>query len=141
MATWRQSDNRKEHLKTSSLLNGETKVQGAHKLPMRAYLVYKLHGVDVNDNVITVVVLRCHGHRKRDRHLNEFYLIQFREVNRVIDRNSRKIRQFSGINARNHMNIQMIAVARVLEESRIAAAGRIRNGKNSNDANNRQRYR
>jgi hypothetical protein len=109
----------RESNKTLSLLNGESKPSGTkNKLPKYSKLIHKVYGVDINGFVITVVVIECMGTRSRHK---EFYAIQYREVNRVIDQNSKMIRQFSGIDARLRMDDEMVSVLSLLEGSRIAA--------------------
>jgi hypothetical protein len=118
--SYKPVDHMRESFKTRSLLNGESKVSGhKYKLPKYARLVHKVHGIDVNGDVITVVVLAClDGKRKRE----ELYIIQYREVKRIIDRSSRRVRQFSGFDARLRMEVAMSDISGLLEGSRIIAA-------------------
>jgi hypothetical protein len=121
MATHKPAARAREVNKTRSLLNGETKASGSeYRLPKYAKRIYLVHGIDVNNDVITVVVLRGFGRRQVKR--EEFYVIQYREINRVIDRNSRKVRQFSGIDAQLRMETEMDDVIAVLTESVSLAA-------------------
>jgi hypothetical protein len=107
----------RESNKTRSLLNGESKVSGEkYHLPKRAKLIYNIQGIDVNDNIITAVALECAG--KRYPKHREYYVIQYREVNRKIDRSSRTVRQFSGIDALLRLDAEMVGVCRLLVDSR-----------------------
>ena len=50
-----------------------------------------------------------------------FYVVQYREINRRIDRSSRVTRQFTGPNARARLSSELAAVRKVRLSSELAA--------------------
>jgi hypothetical protein len=80
-----------------------------------------IHGIDDDRNVITAVVFR---HVRRGHAEPEFYLVQYRERARRIERGSRVTRQYSGPRAAVRLEADLAEVRDLLAESRAREAQR-----------------
>jgi hypothetical protein len=81
-----------------------------------------IHGIDADRNVVTAVVFR---HVRRGHAEPEFYLVQYREAARRIERGSRVTRQYSGPRAAARLEADLGEVRDLLAASRVAEAARV----------------
>jgi hypothetical protein len=92
-----------------------------HQIPRRAQRIERVHGVDADGQVITLSVYR---HVRAGHAAPEFYVVQYREQDRRIDRASRVTRQYSGPRAEARLEAELTEVRELLAESRARAARR-----------------
>lgn len=71
-----------------------------HRVPTRATEVERLFGLDVDGNVVVCVVYR---HRRQGNEHSMYYQVQYREVDRRMQRGSRVTREMSGVRSRELM--------------------------------------
>jgi len=91
-----------------------------HQVPRKAHRIEQVHGIDADGNVVTAVVFR----HVREGHVRPmFYVVQYRERNRRIESATRVTREFSGSLAEVRKEEAMAEVRRLLEASRVRAAG------------------
>jgi hypothetical protein len=96
-----------------------------HRIPNKAFMIERHHGIDVNGNVITFLVYQ---HTRKDHPFPMFFTVQYRELNRRIDRPSRYARQYSGLHAYYRMDTEWQETRELLAASREQAAKRIAAG-------------
>ena len=90
-----------------------------HRIPRTAHLTERIHGVDADGNVVTLAVYR----HTRAGHVHPmFYVVQYRETRRRIDRGSRVTREFSGPGAAARLEGALGESRDLLAESRERAA-------------------
>ena len=90
-----------------------------HQIPRTAERIERIHGVDPDGNVVTCSV---YMHTRAGHVHPMFYVVQYRELSRRIDRSSRWTREFSGPRARANLDAAMAEVRPLLAESRVRAA-------------------
>jgi len=87
----------------------------------RTRLIETLHGVDDNGDVITCKIFE----HTRDGHQDpEFYVLQYRERNRRMDRATRWTTRLSGAGAPDRLARQMADTRRMFADSLATAAWR-----------------
>jgi hypothetical protein len=96
-----------------------------HKVPLKAERIERYHGIDADGNVVTLSVYK---HVREGHTRPMFFLVQYREVNRKIDRGSRWTREYSGPEAEATMRRDLAPAVEMLAESREAAAVRFAPG-------------
>jgi hypothetical protein len=96
-----------------------------HRIPKAAALIERHHGIDVNGNVVT---LSIYQHTRKDHPFPMFFIVQYRELNRRIDRSTRYTRQYSGMYAWHRMDIDLQKSREILARSREKAAKRMTAG-------------
>jgi hypothetical protein len=96
---------------------------GNARIPTRGTrVIERAHGIDADGDVITLAVFR---HVRAGHELPEFYVVQYHEHGRRIDRGTRVTQQFSGPRAAERMDAELAEARELLAESRVrAAAGR-----------------
>jgi hypothetical protein len=90
-----------------------------HEIPRTAQRVERMHGIDADGNVITCSVYQ---HTRAGHSRPMFYVVQYRERNRRIDRSTRETRQFSGPAARAKLDDELTEARSLFAESRERAA-------------------
>lgn len=93
-----------------------------HQIPRTANRIEQIFGIDADGNIVVCAVYQ---HTRAGHTHPMFYIIQYRELDRRIDRSSRGTREFSGPEARAHAEAAMTEVRDLLDESREQAAGRL----------------
>jgi len=92
-----------------------------HQIPRSAQRIERIHGIDADGDVVTTSVYQ----HTREGHAHPmFYVVQYREHNRRISRDTRWTREFSGPDAAARMNEAMNEPRRLLADSRIREARR-----------------
>ena len=86
-----------------------------HEIPRTAHVIERIHGVDADGNVVTLAVYR---HTRQGHARPMFYVVQYREVSRRIDRGSRVTREFSGPGAAARLEQALGESRELLAESR-----------------------
>jgi hypothetical protein len=74
------------------------------QIPRKATRITRAYGIDDDGHVI---VLSVYQHTPKGDTLPMYYLVQYREVNRRIQRGSRYTRQYSGPRARARLDASM----------------------------------
>lgn len=92
-----------------------------HEIPRTAKRIERIHGIDADGNVVTCSVYQ---HRRAGHQYPMFFVVQYREINRRIDRASRVTNQLSGPRAQYRLDTEMAAARRMFAESRERAASR-----------------
>jgi hypothetical protein len=90
-----------------------------HEIPRRAKLAEHLFGVDDDGNVVRFTV---YWHQRPGHPHPMFYVLQYREVDRKIDRDTRWTREFTGPRAQAKIDAVLDEVRPLLAESRELAA-------------------
>ena len=90
-----------------------------HEIPRTAERVETLFGVDADGNVIRCVIFT---HTRAGHQHPMFYVLQYREAARRIDRDTRVTQQFSGPAARARLDEALAETRALLAESRERAA-------------------
>lgn len=90
-----------------------------HQVPRRARRIEQIHGVDADGNVITCAVFK---HTRQGHARPMFYIVQYRERNRRIDRPSRVTREFTGPAAHLRLEAALKETRSLLADSRLQAA-------------------
>jgi hypothetical protein len=93
-----------------------------HEIPKSAEHIERHHGIDADGNVVT---LSAYRHTREGHTRPMFYLVQYREVNRRIDRDTRWTREYSGTGAEDRMRHDLAPAIRMLAESRESAGARL----------------
>lgn len=93
-----------------------------HQIPKAAERIERHHGLDADDNVVTLSVYR---HTREGHALPMFYVVQYREVNRRIDPATRWTREFSGPRAEQAMRRDLASALEMLAGSRESAGARL----------------
>lgn len=91
-----------------------------HEIPRTADLIETLFGVADDGNP---VVCKIFQHTRAGHSRPMFYVLQYRELNRRIDRSSRVTREFTGPNAGQRLKTE-IAAARLMLAQSVARAAR-----------------
>lgn len=94
---------------------------GNDSIPRTATLTEDLFGIDADGNVIRTKVFR---HRRAGHAHPMFWVLQYRELNRRIDRSTRRTRQFTGPDAQARLDADMAETRRLLAASLDRAAAR-----------------
>ena len=84
------------------------------EIPRTAKRIIREYGVDDDGNVI---VLSAYEHTRRGHARPMFYLVQYREVNRRIERGTRFATQYSGPAARSRLDDDLKEPCELLAES------------------------
>jgi hypothetical protein len=90
-----------------------------HRIPRTALAVERIHGIDADGNVVTLAAYR---HTRAGHADPMFYVVQYREVSRRIDRGSRVTREFTGPDAAARLEDALTESRDLLAESRERAA-------------------
>ena len=90
-----------------------------HEIPRRAVRIERMHGIAADGSVVTCSV---YEHTRAGHTRPVFFVVQYREVRRRIDRGSRVTREFSGAGARVSLEAALGETRRLLAESREQAA-------------------
>jgi hypothetical protein len=92
-----------------------------HEIPKTAKRTETLFGIDADGNVIRCNIYR---HRRPGHQHDMFYVVQYREIARRIDRSTRWTNQFTGPAARTRLEAELAETRELFTASRIAAATR-----------------
>jgi hypothetical protein len=92
-----------------------------HQIPRAAERIERAHGIDDDGNVVTLAVYR---HTRAGHELPDYYVVQYRELNRAIDRASRVTLQFTGPRAAERLEADLAGARAMLAESREREAER-----------------
>ena len=97
-----------------------------HEIPRTADRIETLFGIDADGNVVRCVIFQ----HKRPGHVHPmFYVVQYREISRRIDRSSRSTRQFTGPNARRNLDADLAEARVLLADSLVNIASLAKNVK------------
>jgi hypothetical protein len=92
-----------------------------HQIPLTAKRVEQVFGIDADGNVVVCSVYR---HTRQGHELPMFYIVQYREQARHIDRSTRVTRELTGPSAPAKLAEAMTEVRAALAQSRMRAARR-----------------
>jgi hypothetical protein len=90
-----------------------------HEIPRTATRIERLFGVDAEGNV---VVCSVYQHTRQGHTLPMYFVVQYRERNRRIDRSSRVTAQFSGPDAAVRLSGELRETRAALAVSRVRAS-------------------
>lgn len=90
-----------------------------HEIPRTAQRIETMFGVDANGDVVRVVIFE----HKRQGHVHKmYYVLQYREIARRIERGSRHTRQYTGPDALARLEADIAETRDLLADSRERAA-------------------
>jgi hypothetical protein len=90
-----------------------------HQIPRTAQRTECLYGIDASGDVVVCSVYR---HTRAGHSFPMFYVVQYREQHRRIDRGTRVTREFSGPDARVRLDAALAGVRTMLAASRARAS-------------------